>query len=105
MVRQATENVMQAVQVPREQRFRFSCVHWMAYLTYSDSLCDQPVRVTYSHGAMEILSPSLRHENRKKLLAQLVEVLLNELGIDRSSAGSATFRREDLERAFEPDEA
>lgn len=36
--------------------------------------------------------------------ALLIEVLSVELGIDVLAAGSTTFKREDLERGFEPDE-
>jgi Uma2 family endonuclease len=95
---------MTVVAVPDEQRLRLSFVSWNTYLTYSNALGDRPIRVTYDRGEMEILSPSSRHENRKRVLGRLVEALAEVLGIDIASYGSTTFRREDLERAVEPDE-
>ena len=52
---------------------------------------------------MEIMSPSPEHEAYNRSIALLVELLAAELGIDVYNLGSTTFRREDLERGFEPD--
>ena len=52
---------------------------------------------------MEIMSPSPEHEAYNRSIALLVEFLAAELGIDVYNLGSTTFRREDLERGFEPD--
>jgi Uma2 family endonuclease len=46
---------------------------------------------------------SAEHENYKDVLVLLLNILAEELGIDVSSFGSTTFRREDLARGFEPD--
>jgi Uma2 family endonuclease len=53
---------------------------------------------------MEILSPSKEHETVARVVALLVEELAVEWDLDVESAGSTTFRREDLARGFEPDE-
>ena len=50
------------------------------------------------------MSPSFRHENRKKLLGRFVDVLTEEMNINIASAGSMTCRREVLERGLEPDD-
>lgn len=57
----------------------------------------------YDRGALEIMVLSARHEALKHILALLVEVLAEEMGIDVYSFGSTTFRRQDLQRGFEPD--
>jgi Uma2 family endonuclease len=49
------------------------------------------------------MSPSPEHEAYNRSIALLVEFLAAELGIDVYNLGSTTFRREDLERGFEPD--
>jgi Uma2 family endonuclease len=46
---------------------------------------------------------SAKHEKPNRVLALVVEVLAEELGIDVESLGSTTFRRADLDRGFEPD--
>jgi Uma2 family endonuclease len=46
---------------------------------------------------------SSRHERPNHLIAQLVEVVAEELDLDLENLGSTTFKREDLQRGFEPD--
>jgi Uma2 family endonuclease len=53
---------------------------------------------------MEVMTTSSRHDNRKSLLARLIETLTLEMDIDIASYGSMTHRREHLERALEGDE-
>jgi Uma2 family endonuclease len=90
--------------IPTEQRLRLCCIPWEAYVAFTEMLGDRPIRVTYDRGEMEVMSPSNRHENRKRLLGRLIEELTMELDIDIASGGSTTFCREDLERGLEPDE-
>jgi Uma2 family endonuclease len=92
------------IQIPSEQRLRLSGIPWETYVLFSDGLGERHIRVTYDRGEMEVMSPSFRHENRKKLLGRLVEVLTEEMNIDIASAGSMTCRREVLERGLEPDD-
>lgn len=97
---------MSPIATPAEQRVRLHTVPWEAYIAFCEHLGDQPVRVTYDRGEMEIMSPiSWEHENRKKLLGRLIEALTEEMDIDIASSGSMTFRREDLLRGLEPDES
>jgi Uma2 family endonuclease len=49
------------------------------------------------------MSPSPEHEKFNRRIAQLVLAVAEELGIEAEDLGSTTFRREDLERGFEPD--
>src|SRR5262245_37165437 len=95
---------MDTIAIPAEQRLRLSCIPWEAYVVFTDQLGDQPIRVTYDRGEMEVMSPSNRHENRKRLLGRLLEALTEEMEIDIYSSGSMTCRREELARGLEPDE-
>ncbi len=47
---------------------------------------------------------SKKHETRSRVVALLLELVAAEVGLDVESSDSTTFRRENLERGFEPDE-
>jgi Uma2 family endonuclease len=81
-------------------------LHGVSWETY-ERLLSEPegsnTRFTYDQGALEIMVLSAEHENCKDMIFLLINVLAAEFGIDVDSFGSTTFRREDLERGFEPD--
>ena len=52
---------------------------------------------------MEVLSPSPERKKLNRRVAQLALAVSEEFGIEAEDFGSTTFRREDLERGFEPD--
>jgi Uma2 family endonuclease len=60
-------------------------------------------RFTYDDGVLEIMVLSRRHEEPNRTLAMLVDVIAEEMNIDLRRLGSTTFRREDLQKGFEPD--
>ncbi len=60
-------------------------------------------RFAYYRGELEIMSPQAGHESISYAAALLIEVLAEEMDIGVYSLGSTTFKREDLERGFEPD--
>lgn len=60
-------------------------------------------RFTYDRGTLEIMTPSLPHEQDNRTLALLVEIAADAFGIDVLNVGSMTFKRADLQRGFEPD--
>ncbi len=67
---------------------------------------ERPVpRFFHDRGMLGIVSPgeSPEHEGIGRLCALLVELLAEEMELDVFDAGHTTFRREDLERGFEPD--
>lgn len=82
-------------------------LHGVSWETYESLLADHrdrsAPRFAYDGGELEILSPSPEHEKLNRGLALLVEVVAEEFGIDVYDLGSTTFKREDLERGFEPD--
>ena len=75
--------------------------------TYERLLADQAdssaPRFAYDRGALEIMSPLPEHERYNRTIAALVESVAEESGRDVENLGSTTFKREDLERGFEPD--
>ena len=79
-------------------------VSWETYERLLSDLSDRSSpRLTYDRGRLEIMSPTEEHEELNRSLAALVEAVAEELEIDIRSLGSTTFRRQDLERGFEPD--
>ncbi len=61
------------------------------------------IRMTYDRGELEIMSPSMLHENIAALIGRLINVWTLELGIPVRSCRTMTIRRAALKRGFEPD--
>ena len=95
---------MVTVLSPPEQRVILHNVSWDTYERLLADLhdCNAP-RLTYDRGTLEIMSPSSEHERYNRTVAQIVEELAVEMDIHIDSLGSTTFRREDIDRGFEPD--
>jgi Uma2 family endonuclease len=90
---------------PTEQRVLLRNVSWETYERLIAEREERPVpRFFYDRGVLEIVSPSKGHESVSRVVALLVEELAVELDLDVESAGSTTFKREDITRGFEPDE-
>jgi Uma2 family endonuclease len=100
-----TENIKEkASREPAEQRIIIQNISWATYESLLADLADQStIRLTYDRGTLEIMSPLPEHEELNRTIALLVEMLAEELNIDIRRLGSTTFRREDIERGFEPD--
>jgi Uma2 family endonuclease len=79
-------------------------ISWEFYERLLEELNDRPIQVTFDNGSLEIMAPLPPHELWKKRIAMLVECMAIELEIDFLPLGSTTFKREDLEKGFEPDE-
>jgi Uma2 family endonuclease len=95
---------METVKSPAEQRVVLHNVGWETYeRLLADHEGSSAPRFTYDRGELEIMSPSPEHEKLNRRIAQLVLALTEEMGIEAEDLGSTTFRREDLERGFEPD--
>lgn len=95
---------MDTVKTPAEQRVVLRNVSWETYDRLVAEREERPVpRFFYDRGVLEIVSPSNEHEAMNRIIASLVKELAVEYGTDVSDAGHTTFRREDLERGFEPD--
>ena len=80
-------------------------VPWWTYVALRDALDDHVgVKMTYLEGTLELMSPSLLHEDAKKIIARLIETWAMERDVDLRGFGGATFRKEAKERGLEPDE-
>jgi Uma2 family endonuclease len=88
-----------------ERRFLLSEVPWWMYVALRDALGDDDgTRMTYLEGALELMSPSILHEDVKTILARLLEVWAMERDVDLRGFGATTFRKEAKRRGLEPDE-
>ncbi len=80
-------------------------VDWTAYGRFLKLFAERPgFRLTYDRGALEIVSPSAKHDNSSRLLARMVYALTEELGLAVKSGGTTTLRRQAKKRGLEPDE-
>ena len=86
-----------------ESRVRSRC-SWHTYerLLQENESSSSP-RFTFDQGWLEMMSPSLEHERVNDAFRQLVGKIADHFGLDLFGTGSTTFRREDLQRGFEPD--
>lgn len=96
--------MVEKVKSPAEQKILLSNVSWETYeRLLEDHLDSSAPRFTFDRGMLEIMSPSPEHEKLNRRIALLVQAVTEEMGVESEDLGSTTFRREDLERGFEPD--
>lgn len=88
---------------PGEQRF-LTWTDWDGYVQCREALDESGVRITYDRGRMELMSPSPEHEQGKSDLGRVLEVYLQEIGMDFSTGGSPTMRKRAADQGLEPDE-
>ena len=89
---------------PTENRVIISNVSWETYERLLKDLENQSSpRLAYDQGVLEIMSPHFQHDRAKEILAAIVTMTLEELNVDFEPSGSTTFKREALQRGFEPD--
>ncbi|MGH9446781.1 MAG: Uma2 family endonuclease [Terriglobia bacterium] len=87
-----------------EQRVVLRNLSWKTYeRVLSEQEDSSSPRLTFDRGVLEIMSPSAEHERYNLRIADLVGVLADEMDLEPEGLGASTFRREDLERGFEPD--
>ena len=60
-------------------------------------------RISYSDGALEIMVPLPEHEKHKKIIGEIVRILLDKLKIDFEALGSTTFKNRAMNQAVEAD--
>lgn len=87
-----------------DERVVLRNVDWRTYSAIRELIDSPGVKMTYLHGALEIMSPSRKHEGIKTRVARLVELFTLERDIPLYGYGSTTFKREAKERGLEPDE-
>jgi Uma2 family endonuclease len=95
---------METVKSPAEQRVVLYDVSWETYEhLLADHLDNSVPHFTYDRGVLAIVSPLPEHERINRTLSLLVEMIAEQMDLDVENLGSTTFKREDLQRGFEPD--
>ncbi|MFM7245748.1 MAG: Uma2 family endonuclease [Planctomycetaceae bacterium] len=88
-----------------ESRTVLENVRWQTFLELADGRSGSVPRMTYDRGVLELMTPRRQHENIGRLIGRMVEAYSEVRGIEITSCASTTFKRFDLDRAFEPDES
>ena len=100
----ASLHVARPPRLVADERVVLPCVSWE---TYERLLADDEERrvprMTYDQGVLELVTPSLPHEKDALTIARIVDIVTAIIGVPILSAGGTTYRRNDLERGFEPD--
>jgi len=93
------------ITVPPGSQILLENVSWQMFEKILDELGEsRAARLSYSQGVLEIMTPLFEHENNKEIIGDLVKALLEELDIEFRSAGSTTFKDQNMSQALEPDE-
>lgn len=96
--------MQEAVKSPREQRVLLRNVSWGTYERLIAEREERGVpRFFYDRGVLEIVSPSIEHEEIGHFLMSVVYELVVEWEINARFAGQTTYRRVDTNGGFEPD--
>jgi Uma2 family endonuclease len=77
---------------------------WDLYEHLLKEIGNRPIRMTYDDGRLEIMSPLPEHEDPKRMIGRMIEMLTWELNMPVKSLGSTTFRRKDKAKGVDPDE-
>ncbi|GAB4461785.1 MAG: Uma2 family endonuclease [Armatimonadaceae bacterium] len=99
-----SSSAVEVTNILAEQRIVLNNIRWKTYECLLNDHTDQAVpRFVFDRGTLEIMSPLSRHEEVNRSLNKIVETVLDTWDWVYRNLGSTTFRREDLERGFEPD--
>jgi Uma2 family endonuclease len=84
------------------QSLVLSDVDWQTYTRLLRAFEERPrVRLTYDRGELEIMSPSMQHDDDAHILGDFVFILTDELGLPLKRGGSTTMRRRKHLRGIE----
>jgi len=87
------------------QYLRLSGVSWKTYLRLLRIFDERPgYHLAYDRGELEIMSPSVQHDDESRLLGDFVVALTDELGLPVKQGGSATLKRQLKKKGIEADE-
>lgn len=90
--------------IAADERIVLPRVSWETYeRLLADDTERRVPRMTYDQGVLELVTPSMPHDEDARTIAFLVRIVAATLDIPIRGVGSTTFRRQDLERGFEPD--
>ncbi|MBD2344822.1 Uma2 family endonuclease [Anabaena subtropica] len=91
--------------VPAGHQLLMKDISWSTYKNILAELGEnRNSKISYSQGVLEIIAPLPEHEVSKKIIGNLVEILLEELDIEFRSLGSTTFEKEVMDAGVEPDD-
>jgi Uma2 family endonuclease len=83
---------------------RIAGVSWEQYVVLLSELGEnRATRVAYDNGVLEIRIPGSLHEVINRVLAAIILVLAEELGLEFNNLGSMRLNRAELEKGIEPD--
>src|SRR5215831_3634316 len=89
-----------------EDRYLTTGVSWQQYEALLVQLGDRPgFRVSYLDGVLEIVSPSLRHEDTKSRIGDLLLIYFLETDTEYYPKGSTTFWQQERRGGTEADES
>jgi Uma2 family endonuclease len=88
-----------------ETRTVLENIRWETFVELAEQRRGSVPRMTFDEGVLELMSPRRQHENIGRLIGRLVETYTEVLGIEIQSVASTTFKRKDLQKAFEADES
>ena len=98
--------MIQPLETPIQDRcITLYSVSWDRFLAIASLLENQPVRLTYLDGTVEIMTPSPEQEESKKTIALLLETYLRFIGIRFYGRGGYTLGSHEVEARGEPDES
>jgi Uma2 family endonuclease len=92
--------------VPRtySQRTVLSQVSWRTYESLLEDYSDRSgPRFSFDRGVLEIVTLSAAHEEANRTIALFIELVAGARAIRVRNVGSMTYKRETLQRGFEPD--
>jgi Uma2 family endonuclease len=96
--------VLNPPEVRIEERFVLHDVSWETYEQLLKNYESRSVpRFTYDQGNLEIMSPSIPHEEAREALILLVNMICEVRELDVRGLGSTTHKRADLLKGVEPD--
>jgi len=88
-----------------ETRTVLENVRWETFLELAEGRPGSVPRMTFDQGVLELMTPRRQHEGIGRLIGRIVETYSEVRGIEILSCASTTFKRADLNRAFEPVES
>ena len=92
-------------QISAETRTVMEDIRWETFVELADQRRGSVPRMTFDEGVLELMSPRRQHENIGRLIGRFVETYTEVLEIEVQSVASTTFKRKDLQKAFEADES
>jgi Uma2 family endonuclease len=88
-----------------DQRVRLHGIRWQDYESLLTMRGESSgTRVTYLDGELELMTPSIDHEDQRTRLGRLLFAYAEETGIELEGFGSWTVRKEAKARGIEADE-